>query len=180
MNENKKKFLIVISGKQLSGKDTLAKILLQKLDNFKRIGIGDAIKIEYGKNHNLTIDEIEKNKAVYRNDLIKLGDQGRAISDLFWLKKIIDSGDYLIIPDLRLKKELEYFKKFNSFFIRVNSDLKNRQQRGKIVNANDLTETDLDDISSWDFIVENNSDYNNLINQTDKLIKKLQETFLIQ
>ena len=46
------KNIIVISGKQYSGKDTLAKILLEKLPDFKRIGIGDAIKIEYGKRNN--------------------------------------------------------------------------------------------------------------------------------
>ena len=39
--------IIVISGKQYSGKDTAAKILLENLTNFKRIGLGDAIKIEY-------------------------------------------------------------------------------------------------------------------------------------
>ena len=38
--------IIVISGKQYSGKDTFAKILLQKLDGFKRVGIGDAIKLK--------------------------------------------------------------------------------------------------------------------------------------
>ena len=40
------KHILVISGKQYSGKDTLAKILLEKLDGYKRIGLGDAIKIE--------------------------------------------------------------------------------------------------------------------------------------
>ena len=56
----KKKKIIVISGKQYSGKDTLAKILLEFLPQFKRIGIGDAIKIQYGKENNLTFEEIEK------------------------------------------------------------------------------------------------------------------------
>ena len=80
--------IIVISGKQYSGKDTLAKILLEKLDGFKRIGIGDAIKIEYGKRHNLTFEEIEENKHLYRNDLINLGNEGRAIDPNFWLYKL--------------------------------------------------------------------------------------------
>ena len=53
------KKIIVISGKQYSGKDTLAKLLLQYLDGFTRVGIGDAIKIEYGKQKGLSFDEIE-------------------------------------------------------------------------------------------------------------------------
>ena len=57
--------IIIISGKQYSGKDTLAKILLEELSDFKRIGIGDAIKIEYGKMKNLTFEEIEKNKHLF-------------------------------------------------------------------------------------------------------------------
>ena len=39
------KKLIVLSGKQYSGKDTLAKLLLEEFKTFKRIGIGNAIKI---------------------------------------------------------------------------------------------------------------------------------------
>ena len=56
------KKIIIISGKQYSGKDTVASILLKKLENYKRIGIGDAIKIEYGSRNNLSFEEIEKNK----------------------------------------------------------------------------------------------------------------------
>ena len=37
------KKIIVISGKQYSGKDTLAKILLEKMSNFKDIAIPQAI-----------------------------------------------------------------------------------------------------------------------------------------
>ena len=43
------KHVIAVSGKQFAGKDTVVEILLQYLKNFKRIGIGDAIKEEYSK-----------------------------------------------------------------------------------------------------------------------------------
>ena len=56
------KKLIVISGKQYSGKDTVAKLLLAELKSFKRIGIGDAIKIMYGKQNGLTYEQIEADK----------------------------------------------------------------------------------------------------------------------
>ena len=52
----KKKKIIVFSGKQFSGKDTVAKILLGKLKDFKRIGIADAIKSEYSAKTGLSIE----------------------------------------------------------------------------------------------------------------------------
>ena len=71
------KRLIVLSGKQYSGKDTVAKLLLEEFKSFKRIGIGDAIKIMYGKQNGLTYEEIEADKSKYRTGLIELGDWGR-------------------------------------------------------------------------------------------------------
>jgi len=161
--------IIVISGKQYSGKDTLAKILLEKLKDFKRVGIGDAIKIEYGLKNNLTFDEIEKNKYIYRNDLIQLGNWGRSISPEYWLLKIADMNN-VIIPDVRVLDEIEFFKKRNSFLIRVNSTYENRSKRGIIVNSDDETETMLDNYNDWNYIIENNSDLNYLIRQADKVI----------
>ena len=57
--------IIILSGKQYSGKDTVAKILLENLTNYKRIGLGDAIKIEYSELSGVTFEEIEKNNAKY-------------------------------------------------------------------------------------------------------------------
>ena len=79
--------IIILSGKQYSGKDTAAKILLQNLTGFKRIGLGDAIKIEYGEQKGLTFDEIEQNKAIYRQDLINLGNKRRSEDKDYWIKK---------------------------------------------------------------------------------------------
>ena len=61
------KRLIIFSGKQYSGKDTAAKILMEIMPEFKRCAMGDIIKIEYGKQYNLTFEEIENNKAKYRS-----------------------------------------------------------------------------------------------------------------
>ena len=62
--------IIIFSGKQFSGKDTAAKIMLEKLPDFKRCAMGDIIKLTYGKEKGLTYDEIEQNKSLYRQDLI--------------------------------------------------------------------------------------------------------------
>lgn len=168
------KKIIVLSGKQYSGKDTVAKILLEKLTGFKRVGIGDAIKLEYSKRTGLSVEEIEKNKAIYRPDLINLGNEGRAISDTYWLNALLNIEGNLIIPDMRLKKEYKFFTEQNAFTIRVNSTYENRSKRGTVVKDDDITETDLDDITTWDFVIENNSTYAELVQNTDLLIKKLQ------
>ena len=169
------KHVIAVSGKQFAGKDTVVEILLQYLKNFKRIGIGDAIKEEYSKRTGLSVEEIEKNKSAYRPDLIALGDEGRAISSDYWLRKILDSDFNVIISDLRLKNELNLAKQYNAITIRVESSRENRSKRGNIVKENDLTETDLDDITSWDFIIENNSDYDTLKNNVQIVAQQIKE-----
>ena len=78
--------IIIFSGKQYSGKDTAAKIMLNKMPTFKRCAMGDIIKLTYGEKMSLTLEEIEKNKAQYRPDLIELGNWGRAQDPDYWLK----------------------------------------------------------------------------------------------
>lgn len=160
------KKIIALSGKQFSGKDTVAKILLEKLTGFKRVGIGDAIKIEYGKQKGLSFDEIEANKSHYRADLITLGDYGRSISPFYWLEKIIELDYDVIIPDLRVKSELEILKNSNAITIRVESSRTARSLRGELVKEDDLTETDLDDVKDWDYVIENDSTYEDLKQKT--------------
>ncbi len=169
-NSHMKK-IIVISGKQFSGKDTLAKILLQKLNDFKRIGIGDAIKIEYGKQKGLTFDEIEKNKHLFRADLIELGNKGRKINPDFWLSKLSDM-DKIIVPDVRVYHEVDFFKKKGAFLLRVESSLENRAKRGILVCNDDATETALDNYPDWNLVVENDSTFDELIQKADKVINE--------
>lgn len=165
------KKIIIISGKQYSGKDTLAKILLEKLPNYKRVGIGDAIKIEYGKKNNLTFEEIESQKHLYRADLIKLGNWGRNIDCDYWLKSLADMNN-IIVPDVRVEHELDFFKKMGAFLIRVESSVENRAKRGVLTSTDDDTETALDNYLNWNVVVENNSDYQSLVNKADMIIQK--------
>jgi len=160
--------IIIISGKQYSGKDTLAKILLEKMPNFKRIGIGDAIKIEYGKRNNLTFKQIEEQKHLYRSDLIELGNWGRAQDSDFWLKNL-SNMDKIIVPDVRVAHEVDFFKEKREYLIRVESSFENRSKRGIITNSDDSTETALDDYKNWNIVVENNSSYENLNQKADEI-----------
>jgi phosphomevalonate kinase len=174
MKTNNRK-LIVFSGKQFSGKDTVAKILLAKFPNFKRIGIADAIKIKFSEVTGLSLEEIEKNKSIYRQDLINLGDWGRAQNPDFWLNSILEYKGDTIVTDIRVKHELDVFRSVGAFCIRVEANEEIRATRGKLTSKNDSTETDLDNIKDWDYIIYNNGTYENLTNSIEDLVEVLGE-----
>ena len=166
--------IIIFSGKQYSGKDTAAKIMLEAMPDFKRCAMGDIIKLTYGKEKGLTFEEIEKNKAEYRQDLINLGNRGRAQDPDYWLKKILEQPGNIIVTDVRVPHEYEVFKSAGAIAIRVEATRETRMRRGNLVGENDITETGLDNITDWDYVIDNNSDYAALEEQVNKIIKEIQ------
>lgn len=167
--------IIIFSGKQHSGKDTVAKIMLEAMPDYKRCAMGDIIKLTYGKQKGLTYDEIEKNKPVYRQDLINLGNWGRAQDPDYWLKKIIEQDGNIMVTDVRVPHEYEVFKNAGAVSIRVEASRDTRMQRGTLIGETDITETGLDNITDWDYVIDNNSDYETLKTKTYELIKKIKE-----
>jgi len=167
--------IIIFSGKQYSGKDTAAKIFLENLDGYRRCAMGDIIKLEYGRSHNLSYEEIEKNKAKYRQDLINLGNWGRSQSPDYWIKKIIEEDGNIVVTDVRVMHEYETFKKAGAVAIRVEATRKTRSLRGKLVGEDDITEVGLDDVKDWDFVINNDGDYENLKQQAMKIIAQIKE-----
>ena len=167
------KNIIILSGKQYSGKDTVGKILLENLPDFKRCAMGDIIKLTYGKEHNLTYEEIEQNKAQYRADLIKLGNWGRSQDPDYWLNKILEQDGNIIVTDVRVAHEYEIFTNNGAITIRVNATRDVRATRGQLVGENDITETGLDNVVDWDFVIDNNSDYETLQIEVGKIIEKI-------
>ena len=171
------KKIIVISGKQYSGKDSLAALFLSDLTDFVRVGIGDAIKYEYAKKNGVTFDEIVKNKHLYRSGLIELGNYGRSIDPDYWLKSIVEMKENVIVPDVRVEHEVQLFKSYGAYSIRVEASYENRSKRAVITNADDPTETALDSFDGWDAVVDNNSDFSNLEKQEKDLLIKIKKFF---
>ena len=166
--------IIIFSGKQYSGKDTAAKILMDFLPDFRRCAMGDIIKLEYGKLNNITYEEIEANKPKYRQGLIDLGNWGRAQSPDFWLEKIIAQEGNIVVTDVRIKHEYEVFKKAGAIAIRVEAERDIREKRGgKLIGENDVTEIDLDDIQDWDYLIDNNKDYETLRKNVLEIVQKI-------
>lgn len=167
--------IIIFSGKQYSGKDTVAKIMLAEMKDYKRCAMGDIIKLTYGEQQGLTYEEIEKNKPLYRQDLINLGNWGRAQDPDYWLKKIVEQDGNIMVTDVRVPHEYEVFKKAGAITIRVEASRDTRASRGELVGENDITEVGLDNIKNWDYIIENNSDYETLKEKVFAIIKKIKE-----
>ena len=166
--------IITFSGKQYSGKDTAAKILMEAMPEFRRCAMGDIIKIEYGRLNNLTYEEIEANKTHYRQGLIDLGNWGRQQSPDYWLQKIIEQKEKLVVTDVRIKHEYETFKSAGAIMIRVEAEREIRESRGgKLIGENDITEIDLDNIQNWDFVIDNNKDYETLKTKVLEIVEKL-------
>jgi len=159
--------IIGISGKQLSGKDTVANILIKQFGlqgfEFKRIGLADALKQEYSEEKGITLEEIEKNKHIYRQDLIQLGQKRRNENSNYWIDKVINQEQFLIIPDVRFLNEKQAVELNGGIVIRVESDIKERENRGKLSCIHDKSERMLDELDLFDFIVENNSTIDALI-----------------
>lgn len=165
--------IIIFSGKQYSGKDTAGKILLETLPDYKRCAMGDIIKYEYGRQHNLTYEEIEANKSKYRAGLIELGNWGRSQSPDYWLDKIINTNGNIIVTDVRVPHEYEKFKSAGAISIRIEATREVRAQRGELIGENDITEVGLDNVTDWDYVITNNSDYNSFKNSVLQVIKNL-------
>ena len=62
--------IIIFSGKQYSGKDTVAKIMLSQIPSFKRCAMGDIIKLAYAKEKNITYEEIDTEIIPWINEFI--------------------------------------------------------------------------------------------------------------
>ncbi len=176
----KDKKIVVISGKQFSGKDTVANVIKQKLPNFKLAPIADSIKIEFSQLKNLTFNEIERNKPLYRADLINFSNEKRAKDPDCWIKKVLSYEDNLIISDVRLQHEIEVFEEHGAVKIRVESGRDERAKRGKLVKEDDFTETDLDNYKNWDYIIENNGSIEDLEKKASKIGDELAKMLSVQ
>lgn len=178
--KNKGQKIVVISGKQFSGKDTVANVLKGVLQDFKLAPIADAIKIEFSQKKNLTFNEIERNKPLYRADLINFSTEKRSKDPNCWIKKVLSYEDDLLVSDVRLQHEIETFDKLGAIKIRVESDREERAKRGKLVKEDDYTEVELDNYENWDYVIKNNGTIEELEAQARKVGEEIKKTLSAQ
>jgi phosphomevalonate kinase len=161
--------IIAISGKQYSGKDMLADLILVRLPEFQKIPLALAIKVAYAKQHQLTLEELEANKAQHRPGLIALGNWGRTQDPDYWLKQVLTRPGKILISDMRLKREYDLLKQQGAFLIRLEADRGIRATRGQIVSEDDATENELDSVTDWDLMLNNNQSVADLKARIDTL-----------
>lgn len=74
---------------------------------------------------------------------------------------------------MRVPHEYEVFKNAGALTIRVEATRETRAKRGELIGETDITEVGLDNIKDWDYIIDNNGDYENLKFQVGNIIKKI-------
>lgn len=105
--------------------------------------------------------------------MIKLGNWGRSQDADYWMKKILEQDGDIMVTDVRVPHEYEVFKSAGAISIRIETSRENRMARGVLVGEDDITEVGLDDVKDWDYVIENNSTYEDLKKKVDDLVKVL-------
>ena len=74
---------------------------------------------------------------------------------------------------MRVPHEYEVFKRAGAISIRVEASRDVRASRGELIGETDITEVGLDHITDWDYVIDNNSDYETLKEKVFQIIKEL-------
>ena len=112
------KIIIAFNGFSKSGKDEVGKYLVEQ-EGFKRKAFGDLLKKDLAKQNGISIDNIENNKELFRDQLIEYGEGKRKNNPLYWVNKTfqgIDIGNLennIVITDVRRIDELKWLKQMN-------------------------------------------------------------------
>lgn len=161
---------IIVNGRSLAGKDTVAGYLVEKY-GFTKIAFADLI-------YDLAREYFGmKNKD--RNLLQQIGEKFREIDPDVWVKyavKKIEKYEKCIISDCRRINEYKYFTKLGFIPIRVHADLDKRIERAikrdgeypDISLWENKSETGAD--NCWYIEIDNNGDFNHLYKQIDNLM----------
>lgn len=158
-----KKF-IAISGRAGSGKDTVGQIIQRKLGG-TLCHIADPLKDEFCEVNGISRAEFDFNKELYRSDLIKFGNDYHSRNPVQYLRMLPNYG---IVCDLRYIMEYTWFSGQQALMVRVCSDPEDRKRRGRPMNIDDRSETELDNIIQWDWIIHNTGSLEELEADIDK------------
>ena len=80
-----------------------------------------------------------------------------------------------MVTDVRVPHEYDVFKSAGAISIRVEASRDVRSARGKLIGEDDITEVGLDHIKDWDFVIDNNSDYDTLKNNVENIVLEIQK-----
>lgn len=179
------KKVLAISGKQYSGKDTCADILVPKLKkaygSCAKFPFARSLKEQFIKEFlpGWTMEELEANKGELRKDLIAFGSNKRATNIDVFCEKILDAPEeVLVVSDLRFVNEYDFLMRHaNVYFLRVNALLDTRRTRGNVTCMDDPSETELDHFI-FDYFIHNDSTKLSLKQELiNKVLPEVREIF---
>lgn len=155
------------------GKDTFARVLMNHQPfvhafNPFKIGFADALKEEFAGIFDTTVEEIDKNKELWRRGLQFFGTeyvQEILGKKLYWVDRVKNRIPYLtannhralIITDVRFLHEAEFIKNNNGVLVKIVRGKNNTKEKDK-----HRSETELAAFAGWDYVIENNGSLNQL------------------
>ncbi len=156
--------IIGLSGKKLSGKDTVYELAAELIGSGKRIGrvaFADPLKQEVSEITGMRIEFIEEHKCEFRSLLQVWGTEFRRRfnGNDYWInkmgeiiKKSSDHFDVIFITDVRFKNEADFIREQGGQVVRVE-----RRQFDTYPGEIDThaTEKDMDDYSQFAYVLNN-------------------------
>lgn len=115
--------LVFLTGKQRSGKDTVADMLVEHF-GFHKVSLADKVK-EVAR-------DLFKMEGKDRGLLIKIGTGMRAIDEDVWVNYLLQShgpNKPWVIPDVRFLNEFNKFKEMGGVAVAVDADVEVRSKR---------------------------------------------------
>ena len=165
----------LICGKAGSGKNEVAEIIKDYLGDAVITGFSKYIKLFATELTTWDGNDNDKPRAYLQN----MGDTLRSIDLNFMTKRVYEDLkvyehegiNNVIVSDVRLINEVNYFKEKNdieTIAIRVNSDISKRRLNEE--EKHHITETELDNYDSFDYVIYNQFD-DSLKNEVIKILE---------
>jgi hypothetical protein len=157
--------IIGLHGKKQSGKNTFARLAMAmcKVSCFE-LAFADSLKQEVAAACDITMEEIERKKSLYRPMLQWWGTEfRRSVTDDYWVRRIADKivklpsdTSVCFITDVRFINEAKFIKDIGGVLIKIKRDLED-------VNDLHASEISMDGYTDFDYIVNNDGTISDLL-----------------
>lgn len=180
--EEKNPKIVVIAGKARSGKDTVASIIKEKINDKKVINLQYSFYIkEYAKK----ISNWDGNEETKPRELLQvLGTDiiRNKIDKHFFIKKIIDDikvysyfFDIITISDARYKEEIDLIKEAYQNVISIGITRPNFDSGLSNTEKIHATEIDLDNYDRYDYKIKNDGSLDKLQEKVEQIIEEVEK-----
>ncbi|MBE6153755.1 MAG: hypothetical protein E7166_05985 [Firmicutes bacterium] len=175
--ENRNPKIFIISGKASSGKDLVSDIICNNYNDKKCKKLSYAYYLKQYVKNITGWDGSEESKPRDLLQSIGIDLLKNKIDNDFLINRMCEDisvysyfYDVIVITDARLVDEIEVVKnKFlNVKTIRVN---RNKENNLTLNQKKHITETNLDNYQNFDYIIENNEDYDKLVIDTKNILE---------